>query len=189
MFLSKTAVAVTGAAAVMAAGLASSPAFATTAAPATAKTAAEPHACSAPSFYETSGGHYYFIVKPPASKWSVSGDKGIDLTMQVSKGTQVGSTYTTTWGDSVGVSIKFITVSAKADVSNAIQSAVTTSTTLTGHYLPKKFATLEFGAWGYSYKWERGYIAGGPSKCVVHITAKGTATSPANSPGFHVVGS
>ncbi|MBV9794105.1 MAG: hypothetical protein JO016_09210 [Actinobacteria bacterium] len=186
MFRSKFAVAAAGAATLTAAGLAASPAFAATSA---GRAAASPMACHAPSFYETSGGHHYFVVKKPTHDWTVSGAAGLDLTMQVSKGTQVGSTYTTSWGDSVGVNIKFISAAAHAEVSNAIQNTVTTGTNLSAHYTVRKFATIEFGAWGYSYNWEKGYIAGGPSKCVVHITAKGTATSPASAPGFNRIGS
>jgi hypothetical protein len=190
MFLSKFALAAAGAATVMAAVVASSPAYAATAAPSNAvKAAATPASCTAPPFYETWGGHHYFDVKKPAHNWSVSGSAGFDLTMAVSKGTVVGSTYTTTWGDTVGVSIKFISASAHADVSKAIQNQVTLGTSLTAKYTVKHFATIEFGAWGYSYNWERGYIAGGPTKCVVHITSKGTASSPASAPGFDRIGS
>ncbi len=189
MFRVRFALAAAGAASVVAAGLATSPAFAATSAPAAARTAAIPHGCSAPSFYETSGGHRYFVVKQPIKKWTVSGNRGLDLTMQVGKGTQVGSTYTTTWGTGVGVNIKFITASAHSDVSKQIQNAVTTSTNLSASHLVKNYAVISFGAWGYSYNWERGYISGGPSKCVVHITSKGTAKSPASAPGFNLTGS
>jgi hypothetical protein len=190
MFLAKFALAAAGMATAMAAGLASSPAYAATGAASSAvKAGATPHGCTAPSFYETSNGHYYFIVKQPTKKWTVSGDAGITLTMQVGAGTQLGSTYTTSWGDSVGVNIKFISAAAHSEVSKAIQNAVTTSTNLSASYKVLKHATLEFGAFGYSYNWEKGYISGGPSKCVVHITAKGTATSPASAPGFHRTGS
>jgi hypothetical protein len=189
MFLSKFALTAAGAATVMAAGLASAPAYAASDSPAAVKSGATPAGCSAPSFYETSGGHHYFIVDKPAKKWTVSGPAGLTLNMQVSKGTTLGSTYTTSWGDSVGVSIKFISAAAHAEVSNAIQNSVTTGTNLTATYTVKHFATIEFGAWGYSYNWEKGYIAGGPTKCVVHITAKGTASSPASAPGFDRIGS
>ena len=186
MFLAKFALAAAGAATVMAAGLASSPAYAATSSPVKA---AAPAGCTAPSFYETSNGHHYFIVKQPAKRWTVSGNAGLTLTMQVGAGTQVGSSYTTSWGSSVGVSIKFISAAAHSEVSNQIQNAVTTSTNLSAQYKVVRFATLEFGAWGYSYNWEKGYISGGPTKCVVHITAKGTATSPASAPGFNRIGS
>jgi hypothetical protein len=66
---------------------------------------------------------------------------------------------------------------------------VSNSVTKSDSYKVKHYAVLEYGAWGYTYQWDRGYISGRPGKCVVHITAKGTAKSPASTPGFDVIGS
>lgn len=179
-FLLAAAVAVTATA-----GLSMAPAHAATDATAGAQV---PHGCAAPFFLEVSNAHHYFVDKPGGA-YNLAGSAGVTLTMTVARGTTVGTQYTATTGNTVGLSAEILSLQARKDFSNSIQNSVTNTVTVSGSYKVTKYAVLHYGAAGYEYSWEKGYIAGGPSKCVVHITGKGTAKSPASTPGFNVTGS
>jgi plastocyanin len=134
--------------------------------------------CTNDKFVNAYDGKYFFYAKQ-----SVSGGAGITLTLTESAGHTVGTTYTVTSGTSAGLSLDIISGSAKKDISNAIQKQVTNTITLTGTYKVKKHAVLSYGAFGYEYKWQKGFIS---SACKVVVTAAGTAKSPAKAPGFDV---
>jgi hypothetical protein len=143
---------------------------------------AVPHAsCPNDTFVNTSDGKYFFIAKT-----STSGSAGVTLTLTISAGHTVGTTYTVTTGTSAGLSIDILSASAKKDVSNAIQSQVTNTVTMAGSYKVKTHATLSYGAYGYEYNWQKGFIN---NACKPVVTATGTAKSPAKAPGFDVSGS
>lgn len=176
MSSAKLALAMAGAVMVAAAGLTAGPAHAAT---------ASPHGCPYNNFFQAWNGHRVFLNKP-GDRYSISGDAGITLTMTVSAGTSVTTQYTKTWGSSTGVNAGAVSASAHADVSRSIQKTVTNSVQVTGSYRVQHFATLHYGAWGYAYQWERAFEN---SACKVFVLAKGTAMSPAHTPGFHVTGS
>jgi hypothetical protein len=181
--------ALAAAGAVAAAAVCLSPVAANAAATAPTSTQA-PQGCPGGFHYYAWNGHHYFLVKP-GGKYSVAGSAGITLHMTIGTGTLVGTQVQKTWGTSTGFSAVGVSVAAHSDISNQIQNQVTNSVTLQGDYTVKKYAVLSYGAWGYEYDWEMGSLTPAPPNghCVFHLKAKGTAKSPAQTPGFHVSGS
>jgi len=138
-----------------------------------------PHAtCPNDKFVNAYDGKYFFIAKQ-----SISGSAGVTLTLTETAGHAVSTTYTVTTGSTAGLNIEIISASAKKDISKAIQTQVTNTSTLSGSYKVKKHATLSYGAYGYEYKWQKGFIS---NACKPVVTATGTAKSPAKAPGFDV---
>jgi hypothetical protein len=186
MFSAKLAL--TAAGAIAAAAAAVAPVAASAATTSAAQPAAAPRGCTSPPFYETWGGHPIFVPKP-GKPYRTSGSAGQTIGLSIGGGSQVTTTETITSGKNGGISLFGIALSADKDVSKAIQVTVSNSFTKSTSYKVKHFATLQYGAWGYTYHWERGYLSGTPTKCVIHITARGTARSPASNPGFDRTGS
>jgi hypothetical protein len=178
MFSAKRALAMSGAVAVAAVGLIG------TAGTVRAATVS-PLGCTNVHYYSTWNSHRVFVAKP-GEGYRFSGDAGMNLTLMVSAGTTVGSQFATTSGTTLGLNFEEVVLQASHDISNSIQSTATNSITVTGQYHVQYFATVYYGAWGYAYNWEAGYIN---SACKGIITARGTAESPASNPGFHHTGS
>lgn len=174
MFSTKRALAAVGVVAVAAIGL--------TSATGTAQAAvAVPRGCENVSYYSTWDGHAVFIAKP-GWRYRAEGNKGENIYLTVSRGASVTTSLTKTWGTSAGVSIIGVTISAHSDISRQIQRTVTNTTTIEGSATVKTaHGHLQYGAVGYSYKWEAGYLN---SACKAIITAKGTAMSPAHYPAI-----
>ncbi len=170
MFSPKRVLATAGAVAVAAIGLAV-PAGAATAA------TANPQGCAPVSYYSTWDGHHYFI--PRIKK---AGNKGIVLRIKVGSRTTVTTKTTESGGGGVSFSVPKVVASAHANISHTIVRTVENSQAESASYkVTASYGWLAYGAWGYTYKWDRGYIN---LACKAIVVARGTAKSPAHTPGF-----
>lgn len=153
---------------------AAGPALAGTTGPALA-TAGGPDVCPAGEWYVVSNHHPYFVVHK-----KVVAAGGLQLKLSIGSGTKVTGKI-----DASG-SFSTSDLISKADAKIDANISYTKTADINQHAkwtVPSSWAVgwLGWGAWGYTFNWERGHYIG---SCKFIVDRHGTAKLPANSTGF-----